>query len=113
MDWLFKDKADAGMARSGGLYEGIHLYAEFRLPHGWWAPRYNPPERRLQRVTCPALVVGGEDDRLVPNAMSDKYAAVLPRARLVRIAGTGHEPCLERPRELADTLIRFFEEAAR
>ena len=33
--------------------------------------------------------------------------------RLVRIPGTGHEPCLERPRELADTLLGFIQEAAR
>ncbi|MEX2482061.1 MAG: alpha/beta fold hydrolase [Gammaproteobacteria bacterium] len=114
MDRLFKDKTvmQQWLPDAENFDEGIHLYAEFSAAARlMWAPRYNLAlERRLQRVQCPALVVGGEDDRLVPNAMSDRYAAVLPRARLVRIPGTGHEPCLERPRELADTLIRFYEE---
>jgi pimeloyl-ACP methyl ester carboxylesterase len=117
MDRLFKDKAvmQQWLPDAENFDEGIHLYAEFSAAARlMWAPRYNLAlERRLQRVQCPALVIGGEEDRLVPNAMSDKYAAVLPDARLVRIPGTGHEPCLERPRELADVLLGFIEEAAR
>ena len=77
-----------------------------------WAPRYNLAlERRLQRLPCPTLVVGAEEDRLVPNEMSDRYAEVLPNSRLVRIPGTGHELCLERPRLLADALLGLIEEA--
>jgi len=117
MDRLFKDKTvmQQWLPDAENFDEGIHLYAEFSAAARlMWAPRYNLAlERRLQRVRCPALVIGGEEDGLVPNAMSDKYAAVLPDARLVRIPGTGHEPCLERPRELADVLLDFIEEAAR
>ena len=116
MDRLFKDKQvmQEWLPDPDDFDEGIHLYAEFSAAARlMWAPRYNLAlERRLQRLACPALVVGGEDDRLVPNAMSDRYAEVVPNARLVRIPGTGHEPCLERPRELADTLIDFIREAA-
>ena len=115
MDRLFKDKAvmQQWLPDAEDFDEGIHLYAEFSAAARlMWAPRYNLAlERRLQRVTCPTLVIGGEEDRLVPNAMSDKYAAVLPNSRLTRIPGTGHEPCLERPRELADCLIEFIQEA--
>ena len=79
-----------------------------------WAPRYNLAlERRLQRLKCPTLVVGGSNDRLIPNEMSDKFAEVLPNSRLVRIPETGHEPCLERPRELVDELLLFIEEASK
>ena len=117
MDRLFKDKTvmQQWLPDAENFDEGIHLYAEFSAAARlMWAPRYNLAlERRLQRVRCPALVIGGEEDGLVPNAMSDKYAAVLPDARLVRIPGTGHEPCLERPRELADVPLDFIEEAAR
>jgi pimeloyl-ACP methyl ester carboxylesterase len=93
--------------------EGIHLYSEFAAAARlMWAPRYNLAlERRLQRLSCPTLVVGAEEDRLVPNEMSDRYAEVLPNSRLVRLAGTGHEPCLERPRQLADALLGLIEEA--
>ena len=114
-DRLFKDKSVMMEFLPDGedFEEGIHLYAEFAAAARlMWAPRYNLAlERRLQRVQCPTLVVGAEEDRLVPNQMSDRYAEVLPNSRLVRIPGTGHEPCLERPRLLADALLGLIEEA--
>ena len=116
MDRLFKDKTvmQEWLPDPENFDEGVHLYAEFSAAARlMWAPRYNLAlERRLKRLTCPALVIGAEEDRLVPNAMSDKFAEVLPGGRLVRIPGTGHEPLLERPRELADHIIEFITEAA-
>lgn len=114
MDRLFEDKAVMMdfLPDPNNFDEGIHLYSEFAAAARlMWAPRYNLAlERRLQRVTCPSLVVGAANDRLVPNEMPDRYAEVLPNCRLVRLAGTGHEPCLERPRALADALLGLIEE---
>ena len=95
--------------------EGIHLYAEFSAAARlMWAPRYNLAlERRLQRLTCPTLVVRAEDDHLIPNEMAGKFAATLPNSRLVMIPETGHEPCLERPAELVSELSTFIQEAAK
>ena len=94
--------------------EGIQMYAEFSAAARlMWAPRYNLAlEQRLQRLSCPSLIVGGEEDRLVPNEMSDKYAEVLPNSRLTRIEGTGHEPLLERPEQLTQVLTSFIQEAS-
>lgn len=117
MDRLFKDKDVMMQWLPDGenFDEGIHMYSEFSAAARlMWAPRYNLAlERRLQRLTCPTQVIGAEEDRLVPNAMSDKFAAVLPNCQLTRLDGTGHEPLLERPRELADALIAFIEEASK
>ena len=117
MDRLFKDKdvMRQWVPDGDNFDEGIHMYAELSAAARlMWAPRYNLAlERRLQRLTCPTQVIGAEEDRLVPNAMSDKFAAVLPNCTLTRLDGTGHEPLLERPRELADTLIAFIEEASK
>jgi pimeloyl-ACP methyl ester carboxylesterase len=114
-DRLFKDKSVMMefLPDAEDFEEGVHLYSEFAAAARlMWAPRYNLAlERRLQRVLCPTLVVGAEEDRLVPNEMSDRYAEVLPNSRLMRIPGTGHEPCLERPRLLADALLGLIEEA--
>lgn len=117
MDRLFKDKTvmQNFLPDPENFDEGIHLYSEFAAAARlMWSPRYNLAlERRLQRLKCPTLVVGGEEDRLVPNEMAARYAEVLPNSRLLRIPGTGHEPCLERPRELAETLLGFIKEASR
>ena len=108
-DRLFKDKEvmNEFLVDPDNFDEGIHLYSEFSAAARlMWAPRYNLAlEHRLQRVECPTLVVGAEEDRLIPNEMSDKFAEVLPHGKLIRLDGTGHEPLLERPKELTAALL--------
>ena len=117
MDRLFKDKTVMAewLPDMDDFDEGVHAYTEFSAAARFmWAPRYNLAlEHRLQRVSCQSLVVGAEEDRLIPNEMSDRFVEFLPRSELVRIPGTGHEVCLERPNELADTLINFILEASK
>ena len=114
MDRLFNDKVvqQEFTPDPENFDEGIHLYSEFAAAARLvWAPRYNLAlERRLQRLTCPTVVVRAEDDRLVPNEMAEKYAEILPNCRLEKIPGTGHELCLERPTPLATVLNRFIAE---
>lgn len=116
-DRLFKDKdvMQDFLVDPENFDEGIHLYSEFSAAARlMWAPRYNLAlEHRLQRLTCPSLVVGAEEDRLIPNEMSDKFAEVLPNGKLVRLEGTGHEPLLERPTELTAALLANIEEASK
>jgi len=75
-----------------------------------WERRDDPKmPRRLQRVTTPALVVGAEHDRLVPDEAADAYAAALPDAQLVRIPGTGHALVVEQPAAVAKAILDFQE----
>tara|TARA_B100001123_G_C15333470_1_gene1032005 strand:- start:1564 stop:2394 length:831 start_codon:yes stop_codon:yes gene_type:complete len=117
MDRLFNDKEVMAEFMEGmdDFDEGIHLYSEFSsAARLMWAPRYNLAlERRLQRLTCPTLVVRAEDDHLIPNEMAEKFATTLPNNRLIMIPETGHEPCLERPVELVTEITNFIEEASK
>ncbi len=117
MDRLFNDKAVMAdfMGGMDDFDEGIHLYSEMSAAARLiWAPRYNLAlERRLQRLTCPTLVVRAEDDHLVPNEMAEKFAATLPNNRLATIPETGHELCLERPTELALEIANFIKGASK
>ena len=116
MDRLFHDKdvMQEFLPDPDNFDEGIHLYAEFSAAARlMWAPRYNLAlEHRLQRLQCPTLIIGAENDRLIPNAMSDRFKEVVPNSKLIRLDGTGHEPLLERPRELADALLAHISEAS-
>ena len=55
----------------------------------------------LAGIDVPTVVVTGALDTLVPTALSDELAAAIPRARLVRLPGLGHQLPLEAPDELA------------
>lgn len=48
------------------------------------------PHAALRRLRAPVLLVHGDQDRAVPIAVSEEAAALLPDARLVRIAGAAH-----------------------
>lgn len=75
-----------------------------------WNPYLHNPklEGRLSRITCPTLVLWGEKDGLIPRAHGERYAELIPRARLETIPGCGHLPLLERPADVTAALRRFL-----
>jgi pimeloyl-ACP methyl ester carboxylesterase len=98
------------------LDEIVHLYGEgTTLARLAWNPQYDLKlERRLpQRVDCPALVVRAEHDRLIPDEMAERYAELLPNARIETIPGTGHAAPVEQPDRTADAIARFVTEVSR
>lgn len=72
-----------------------------------WNPYLHNPKlsKRLYRITSPTLVVHGAEDRLIPRAHAEAYAAAIPNARLVDVEGAGHLVPLEKPQQLA-ALVR-------
>lgn len=51
----------------------------------------------LRTIQCPTLIIAGEDDTARPPSDSERMAAFIPGARLVRITGSGHSSALEAP----------------
>ena len=56
-----------------------------------------PIRDRLGEIACPALVVWGELDRLVPLRDAAEFEWLIPQARKVVYEDTGHLVMLERP----------------
>ncbi len=63
----------------------------------------------LGRIACPAVVLAGRQDQIVPAAESEAMAKAIPGAKLVWCEASGHVPMMEQPdlvaRELA-ALVR-------
>ena len=51
----------------------------------------------LPRIGVPTLVACGDADALTPPALHDEMAALIPCARLVSFANSGHLPTMEAP----------------
>ncbi|MDX3907265.1 MAG: alpha/beta hydrolase [Pigmentiphaga sp.] len=62
----------------------------------------------LGRIAVPALVVGSDDDQIVPFHHSERLAAQVPGARLVRLSG-GHFPPQTRADAYTAQLRAFLE----
>ncbi len=99
------------------------LDAELRTAPEWLSPR----EVQAQRITMllehdvhgalgslavPTLVVGAEDDALIPFAASQDLAALIPDARLARLSG-GHFFPRSYPGPFAALVARFLKENGR
>lgn len=66
----------------------------------------------LVRVTCPTLVVVGEDDAEM-RAESDRLAAEIPAAKQVVVEKCGHGVAREQPEALAEAVLAFLSELPR
>jgi pimeloyl-[acyl-carrier protein] methyl ester esterase len=63
---------------------------------------------RLCEIRCPTLWLFGQHDTLVPAAVAEGIAALLPEARLRVIPGAGHAPMLSHRTETAAEITAFL-----
>ena len=75
-----------------------------------WKPyMYNPAlPQLLAGVTAPALVVWGDDDKIVPRECAELYRDALPNATLEVLPNCGHAVDLEQPGALLRTVSSFL-----
>jgi len=62
----------------------------------------------MERVRHPALVVWGEQDRLLPVRLAPKLAQALPNSELVLMSDVGHAPQFEVTERINRTLRKFL-----
>jgi len=62
----------------------------------------------LGAVRVPALVVWGDDDKIVPQSAAARYAKALPNAKLEIVKAAGHCVDMEKPEALAKLVTQFI-----
>jgi pimeloyl-ACP methyl ester carboxylesterase len=80
-----------------------------------WNPYlYNPKlQQRLRRVNAPTLVLWGADDRFLPLAHGETYAALIAGARLQTVPQCGHLVPLEQTELFTQHVLQFLGAAGR
>jgi pimeloyl-ACP methyl ester carboxylesterase len=75
-----------------------------------WNPYMHDPKlaARLHRVRARTLVVWGERDEFVPRVQGERYAELIPDARLEILNDCGHLPVLEKADDLARIVTAFL-----
>lgn len=73
------------------------------------AARSSEPEPDLAVLTQPTLILWGEHDTLIPPEVGQRFAAVLPDARLIVYPDAGHIPMEEVPERSAADVRSFLE----
>ena len=92
----------------------LMLKNRFTVAKFGWQPRWYDPdlEKWLHRIKLPALVVWGEDDKIMPPAYAALWQQRLPDARLVIVEKCGHLPHVEHAAEIARRVEGFLAEVA-
>ncbi len=62
----------------------------------------------LKAISCPTLVLVGDDDRLTPPDLSQEMAAAIPGAQLVVVADSGHLSTMEQPEAVSQALAQWM-----
>jgi pimeloyl-ACP methyl ester carboxylesterase len=61
----------------------------------------------LPHITCPTMVIVGEEDQTTPPAEAEVIAQGIPGAKLAVIPGAGHLSNLEQPDQFNDVVGKF------
>jgi pimeloyl-ACP methyl ester carboxylesterase len=74
-----------------------------------WQPYWHNPKlpARLHRITAPALILRGADDRFIPPSHAKAFAQRIPGATLGTIPDAGHLPHLEQPDRFCEAIAGF------
>ncbi len=67
-------------------------------------------ETQIRAITCPTLVVTGEDDVNAPPAAAEKIVGAIPGAALRLMPGVGHFPPFEAPDAFNAILLAFLQD---
>ncbi len=92
----------------------ILLKNRFTVAKFGWQPRwFNPDlEKWLHRIKLPALVLWGDDDKIMPPAYAELWRRRLPDARLVMVEQCGHLPHVEKAELTARHVLDFLKGVA-
>ncbi|MEI6361087.1 MAG: alpha/beta hydrolase [Actinomycetes bacterium] len=107
--WAFIARLD--QAVSSGCYRETTVpagvYDQMVAAEGpWLASSTNA--RQLMSLRLPALVMVGVDDVITPAGNSERIAAVIPGARLVRVPHAGHSVLFSFPVRTARSIAAFL-----
>ena len=62
----------------------------------------------LATIKCPTLVLSGDEDNTIPNALSVEMANNIYNAKLVILPDCGHLPQVEQPEATTDALVEWL-----
>ncbi len=62
----------------------------------------------LAQIACPTLVLSGDQDNVIPNALSTEMADGINGAKLVILPKCGHMSQIERPHETSAALVDWL-----
>jgi len=70
-------------------------------------------ESRIPEIKVPALVISGEEDKVVPVADSEKLNSLIPNSKLLLIPNIGHLPHEEAPEQFIEIVFSWIDDVVK
>ena len=64
----------------------------------------------LPSISCPTIVICGEQDQITPPACSREMVAAIPNSCLATVVNCGHMSTMEKPEEVSSLLYAWMTE---
>jgi pimeloyl-ACP methyl ester carboxylesterase len=111
---LNNEARESGFLERLGKYhqDGERMFARWCAI--WLKPSFSDWDivSELDGITCPTLLIQGEDDEFGSFAHLDKIAAQCPQTRQLRLADCGHSPHVDRRVDVISATAEFLKEIA-
>ena len=113
LDELYPGFVHPSRQGDAALRQMVHDMGDDVTPQGFirqlTAIAARPDSRpTLAKIRCPTLVLTGDTDNTLSNALSKEMAEGIHGAKLVIIPDCGHLPQPEKPRETAAALVAWM-----
>jgi pimeloyl-ACP methyl ester carboxylesterase len=112
MPWLY---TNAFYSRPGAVEELVDWILKYpyqptpiELEHQSRAISSFDAANRIAGISCPTLMLVGEEDVLIPPLFSQNLAHSIPNAKLQVLPGTGHGLLVESPSAVAAAMLGFL-----
>ncbi len=124
IDTLIERSMAFNPMRNPALLRRSLLHNLRRLPNGNWTWKHDPrritPDglrqrqqeisKAVSRITCPTLVLRGASSDVFSDESAEKFAAMLPNGRWIRVENAGHTIQGDNPRGLLAATRSFLSE---
>lgn len=64
---------------------------------------------KISSIECPVLILWGSHDGIFPEKIAHQFKEQIPHAALQVVDETGHLPHMEKPKEVREILMNFYE----
>jgi len=63
----------------------------------------------LKRISCPTLIITGENDQDTPIEFGEKMNSLIPNSKFIILPNAGHFSFIDLPREFCQNIINFIQ----
>ena len=116
-EWLFSPLIYADSTPKVRIAEDIHVRLRYPQLRAGFLSQFAAiltwsSYRHLSAIQAPALVMHGDEDRLVPMENGLRVARRIPHAQFVKVPRAGHVLSTDQPEIVDDEVLRFLDTLA-